>query len=218
MHTILLSFRLLQSGSDGLNFLRSFTQSTYVNPSGQSWLFNDSTIISIRSDLLNMTVIMFIAWRFISLLFGITNSLGLFWSNKTWSFAGNKFLKVEFKVGPRNFIARYAFAFTATWKICSSFPNTLATCLRSFFLIQSCTFKFSLLCSKLIQRLPEVTHRLLYFEVCWKLSNLVNSNLGLRKRLSCNRFFLKKKKKKWAFALTLTTDNIKINKQVFPQT
>ncbi len=55
---------------------------------------------------------------------------------------------------------------------------------------------------------------------CWKSSNLVNSNLGLHRRLSCNRFFLKKKKKKekWAFALTLTTDNIKINKQVFLQT
>ncbi len=110
------------------------------------------------------------------------------------------------------------FILQQTWKICSSFLNTLATCLRSFFLIQLCTFKFLLSRSKLIQRLPGVTHRLLYFEVCWKLSNLINSNLELHKRLSCNRLFLKKKKKKWAFALTLTTDNIKINKQVFPQT
>jgi hypothetical protein len=68
-----------------------------------------------------------------------------------------------------------------TWKICSSFPNTLATCLHSFFLIQSCIFKFLLSRSKLIQRLPEVTHQLLYFEVCWKSSNLIHFNLGLSK-------------------------------------
>jgi hypothetical protein len=33
--------------------------------------------------------------------------------------------------------------------------------------------------SKLIQRLSEVTHRLLYFEECRKSSNLANFNLGL---------------------------------------
>ncbi len=79
------------------------------------------------------------------------------------------------------------------------FPSFHCKIIFNFWIVFFCSIEF--LCdSKSRHRDPcskdfrEVTHRLLYVKVCWKFSNSANYNLGLHKKISCNCFFLRRRR------------------------
>ncbi len=155
----------------GLNFAQSFLISFHAKPSSQSAAFAFFFTMN---------------W----------NSLEFFLSDGIPSFAGNMYLNPDFNAGQTPLSAQIAVAFVnqtgkcfLSWSnfgICFKLVESMVQCI-----LLSCFFLILLSLTSTVTKLPEVTHWLWYFEVCWKPSKLATLELELGKQLSHNCTFRK---------------------------
>ncbi len=96
-------------------------------------------------------------------------------------------LNPGFNVGLTPLSAQTAFAFVNQTAKCFLSPSNFGICFKlvenpryNVFLL-SCFFLFLLSLVSTVTKLPEVTHRLSNFEVCWKPSKLATPELELGK-------------------------------------